>query len=139
MARGPMGRGMHGGTAGESAKDFKGTIKKLFRYMGAFKVHMLVCRCFCHMRYDIQHCGTEDSGPGHNRDLQRPGQQGFRRKRHGFRQDRENPSDYAGIVCDQRAMLLHTGNHYDRSITENHLSAAKRDFRKDQPHADELF
>lgn len=41
MARGPMGRGMHGGAAGESAKDFKGTIKKLFRYMGAFKVHML--------------------------------------------------------------------------------------------------
>ena len=28
MARGPMGRGMHGGAAGESAKDFKGTIKK---------------------------------------------------------------------------------------------------------------
>lgn len=41
MARGPMGRGMRGGMPGESAKDFKGTIKKLFRYMGAFKVHML--------------------------------------------------------------------------------------------------
>ena len=46
MARGPMGRGMHGGAAGESAKDFKGTIKKLFRYMGAFKVHMLFVAVF---------------------------------------------------------------------------------------------
>lgn len=33
--------GMHGGNAaGEKAKDFKGTIKKLLRYMGAYKVHM---------------------------------------------------------------------------------------------------
>ena len=46
MARGPMGRGMHGRAAGESAKDFKGTIKKLFRYMGAFKVHMLFVAVF---------------------------------------------------------------------------------------------
>ena len=40
MPRGPMGRGMRGGMPGESAKDFKGTIKKLFHYMSAFKVHM---------------------------------------------------------------------------------------------------
>ena len=35
MPRGPMGRGMRGGMPGESAKDFKGTIKKLFHYMSA--------------------------------------------------------------------------------------------------------
>ena len=47
MARGPMGRGMHGGgMSGENAKDFKGTIKKLFRYMSAFKVHMLFVAVF---------------------------------------------------------------------------------------------
>ena len=33
---------MHGrNAAGEKAKDFKGTIKKLIRYMSAFKFHML--------------------------------------------------------------------------------------------------
>ena len=47
MARGPMGRGMHGGgMSGENAKDFKGTIKKLFRYMSAFKVHMFFVAVF---------------------------------------------------------------------------------------------
>ncbi len=47
MARGPMGRGMHGGgMSGENAKDFKGTIKKLFRYMSAFKVHMVFVAVF---------------------------------------------------------------------------------------------
>ena len=40
MPRGHMGRGMRGGMPGESARDFKGTIKKLLRYMSAFKAHM---------------------------------------------------------------------------------------------------
>ena len=34
-----MPRGMRGG-APEKAKDFKGTLKKLIKYMSAFKVHM---------------------------------------------------------------------------------------------------
>lgn len=47
MARGPVGRGMHGGgMPGESAKDFKGTIKKLLRYMSAFKIHMFFVAVF---------------------------------------------------------------------------------------------
>ena len=37
--RGPMGRGRMGG--GEKAKDFKGTMGKLIRYMSAFKIQML--------------------------------------------------------------------------------------------------
>ena len=43
-----MPRGMHGhgNAAGERAKDFKGTIKKLIRYMSAFKVHMLFVAVF---------------------------------------------------------------------------------------------
>ena len=39
---GPHGRNM----AGEKAKDFKGTIKKLIRYMSAFKVHMFFVAVF---------------------------------------------------------------------------------------------
>lgn len=41
-----MGKGMHGGMPGEKAKDFKGTLKKLFRYMSAFKVHMFFVAVF---------------------------------------------------------------------------------------------
>ncbi len=36
--RGPAGRGMH---STEKAKDFKGTMKKLIRYMSAFKIQVL--------------------------------------------------------------------------------------------------
>ena len=38
--RGPMGRGMRGG--GEKAKDFKGTMKKLFNYIKPFKFTFLI-------------------------------------------------------------------------------------------------
>lgn len=41
-----MPRGMRGNAAGEKAKDFKGTIKKLIRYMSAFKVHMIFVAVF---------------------------------------------------------------------------------------------
>mgnify|MGYP006073264813 FL=1 len=40
-----MPRGMRGG-APEKAKDFKGTLKKLIKYMSAFKVHMLFVAVF---------------------------------------------------------------------------------------------
>ena len=41
-----MPRGMRGNAAGEKAKDFKGTIKKLIKYMNAFKFHMLFVAVF---------------------------------------------------------------------------------------------
>ena len=40
------GHGARGGMPGEKAKDFKGTLKKLFKYMGAFKVHMIFVAIF---------------------------------------------------------------------------------------------
>ena len=40
------GHGARGGVPGEKAKDFKGTLKKLFKYMGAFKVHMIFVAVF---------------------------------------------------------------------------------------------
>ena len=41
-----MPRGTHGNDAGEKAKDFKGTIKKLIKYMSTFKVHMIFVAVF---------------------------------------------------------------------------------------------
>ena len=45
--RGPMGRGHgHGMGPGEKAKDFKGTIRKLIRYMSVYKIQMLFVLVF---------------------------------------------------------------------------------------------
>ena len=41
--RGPMGHGMRGG--GEKAKDFKGTMKKLFNYIKPYSNWNYLCRC----------------------------------------------------------------------------------------------
>ena len=40
------GHGVRGGMPGDKAKDFKGTLKKLVRYMSAFKVHMIFVALF---------------------------------------------------------------------------------------------
>lgn len=44
--RGPMGHGPGAMGAGEKAKDFKGTMKKLMAYLGTFKVAILVVMLF---------------------------------------------------------------------------------------------
>ena len=44
--RGPMGHGAGAMGAGEKAKDFKGTMKKLMAYLGTFKVAILVVMLF---------------------------------------------------------------------------------------------
>ena len=44
---GPMGRGPHGGMgAGEKAKDFKGTIKKLMKYLSEYKIGLIFVLLF---------------------------------------------------------------------------------------------
>lgn len=49
-SRGPGGFGGHGGHGmmmpGEKASDFKGTIKRLIKYLGAYKLPILVCFVF---------------------------------------------------------------------------------------------
>ena len=40
------GHGARGGMPGDKAKDFKGTVKKLVKYMSAFKVHMIFVAIF---------------------------------------------------------------------------------------------
>ena len=43
--RGPMGHGGHG-MLGEKAKDFRGTMKKLMVYLGAYKLQLLLVGIF---------------------------------------------------------------------------------------------
>ena len=45
----------------------------------------------------------------------------------GFRKNRTDPSDYSGSVSSQRAVFLYSGNHYDRSLTEDDVPVAKGD------------
>ena len=45
--RGPMGGVMHGGmNPAEKAKDFKGTMKKLFHYLGSYKIGLAAVLIF---------------------------------------------------------------------------------------------
>lgn len=44
--KGPMGGGPHGMIPGEKAKDFKGTIGKLLKYMGRYKLRLLAVFIF---------------------------------------------------------------------------------------------
>ena len=47
-------KGPHGGMrGGAKAKDFKGSLKKLVKYMSVYKVSDAFCRCFRSMRNGI--------------------------------------------------------------------------------------
>ena len=54
---------MHGGRRpNEKAKDFKGTMKKLIRYMAIYKVQVFFRSRVCYLWNHIQYCRTEDLG-----------------------------------------------------------------------------
>ena len=57
------GHGARGGMPGDKAKDFKGTLKKLVKYMSAFKVHMIFVAIFaiCGTIFNI--AGPKIHGP----------------------------------------------------------------------------
>ncbi len=50
--RGPMGHGGHG-MPGEKAKDFRGTMKKLMVYLGAYKFQLLLVGIFAGVPFSI--------------------------------------------------------------------------------------
>lgn len=51
MARGRMRRGP--GAPVEKAKDFKGTMKKLLQYLGAYKISHCGSNYICNWKYSI--------------------------------------------------------------------------------------
>ena len=56
--RGPMGRGMRGN--GEKAKNFKGTLKKLFVYLKPYYFKLAVVIIFAARVNSIYDCRTKD-------------------------------------------------------------------------------
>ena len=51
---------------GEKPRDFKGTMAKLIRYLGAYKLAILVVMVFAIASTSFFHCWTQDFGNGHN-------------------------------------------------------------------------
>ena len=93
----PMGGPGRGMAPGEKAKDFKGSIRKMLRYMGKYKIAVVFVII-------IAACSTVFS--------------------------------VAGPKVLGKAT---TGLDHDRYHTENLLPDAKRNYRKNQSHADEIF
>ena len=131
MSRG-MGPGrMRGGMPGDKAKDFKGTLKKLIRYMSVFKVQMLFVLIFavCGTIFNI--VGPKILGKATTEIFN-----GLVSKVSGgsgmdFGKNRADTSDGALPVSCQRAVYVLTGNPHDRGLPEDNLPAAEGDFRED--------
>ena len=62
--RGPMGGHGRGAIPGEKAKDFKGSMKKIFRYMERYRFRFAVMFVFAIGGDDFQYCRAENSGKG---------------------------------------------------------------------------
>ena len=132
-----MPRGMGpSNAAGEKAKDFKGTIIKLIKYMNAFKIQMFFVAIFAI-------CGTIFNivGPkiGDDRDFQWPCKQGVRRGRYGFQKDWDYSDHRTGAVFDQCNVYICTGDPHDGGFAKDNLPSEKGDHREGQPDAHELF
>ena len=119
------GHGVRGGMPGDKAKDFKGTLKKLVRYMSAFKVHMIFVALFavCGTIFNI--AGPKILGKATTEIFN-----GLVSKVSGG-----SGMDFGKIG----QILLMTLGLYDRSVSEDNIPPEKRDLREDQPDADELF
>lgn len=133
-------KGPHGGMrGGAKAKDFKGSLKKLVKYMSVYKVQMLFVAVFavCGTVFNI--VGPKILGKATTEIFN-----GLVSKVSGG-----SGMDFGKIgqillitprsVCSQRALFLYSGNDYDRNLTENDVPIEKRYYGKGQSDADGLF
>ena len=124
------GHGPRGGVPGEKAKDFRGTLKKLVKYMSAFKVHIIFVAVFAI-------CGTVFNivGP---RILGKATTEIF----NGLVSKVSGGSgmDFGKIG---RILLMTLGLYLISAlcsfIPEDNLPSEKRNLGEDQPDAHELF
>lgn len=66
---------------GEKAKDFKGTIGKLFRYIGKYKAAVVVVAIICNWKYNIQRSMSEGTRQGDNSPVRGDHEQDNRQRR----------------------------------------------------------
>ena len=106
---------MHGGRRpNEKAKDFKGTMKKLIRYMAIYKVQVFFVAVFAI-------CGTIFNivGP---KILGKATTEIF----NGLVSNRTDSADCSLPVCDQRNLQFCAGIFDDRCVSEDNLPSEKR-------------
>ena len=133
----PRGRGHGPRMSNEKAKDFKGTMKKLMAYLSAYKIGIFFVIVFAIGSTIFNIVGPKILGKATTEIFK-----GLVRKVSGG----------AGIdfdkiahivltlpVSDKCSVFIRTGVYHDRSITEADLSSEKRNLRKNQSPADELF
>ena len=156
MGHGP-GRGM---MPGEKAKDFTGTIQKLFAYLGSYRIVLGVVILFAIGSTVFNIIGpkvlskvttelfnglvAKVSGTG-GIDFEKIGRillldrPAARHRQHRFCVYRPHPAVFAGDVPAEQRFQLYSGLADDRRDAEAVLSDAKGNFRKNQPDADEIF
>lgn len=135
-----MGHGpMHGMGAGEKAKDFKGTLKKLLHYLSMFKVQMFFVFLFAVGGTVFNIVGPKILGKATTEIFN-----GLVSKVSGgagmdFEKIGEILLFTLGIICDQRGIFLYSGIFDVRDLPEDDVSSPKRDIGKNQSDADELL
>ena len=130
---GPMGGGPHGGMgAGEKAKDFKGTIKKLMKYLSEYKIGLIFVLLFAIGSTIFNIAGPKILGKATTEIF--TGLVGKVSGSSGIY------FDFPDVpVCNKCNIFIHSGIYYDGCVTEADVSPSKRDFRENQSYADELF
>ena len=116
----PRGRGHGPRMSNEKAKDFKGTMKKLMAYLSAYKIGIFFVIVFAIGSTIFNIVGPKILGKATTEIFK-----GLVRKVSGG--------------ADKCSVFIRTGVYHDRSITEADLSSEKRNLRKNQSPADELF
>lgn len=130
---------MHGGRRpNEKAKDFKGTMKKLIRYMAIYKVQVFFVAVFaiCGTIFNI--VGPKILGKA-TTEIFNGLVSKFPVETEWISANRTDSADCSLSVCNQRNLQLCAGIFDDRCVSEDNLSSEKRNLREDQPYADELF
>ena len=128
----PRGRGHGPRMSNEKAKDFKGTMKKLMAYLSAYKIGIFFVIVFAIGSTIFNIVGPKILGKATTEIFK-----GLVRKVSGGAGIDFDKN--AHIVSDKCSVFVRTGVYYDRSITEADLSSEKRNLRKNQSSADELF
>mgnify|MGYP000795348379 CR=1 FL=1 len=120
----------------ERAKDFKGTLLQLVRTLGRYRLSLVTAIVFAILSTIFNIAGpkvlakaTTALATGWIAKLRGTGSIDFV----------PHPAVFAGHVPAEQRLQLYSGLDHDRCDPESMLSAAKRNFRENQSHADEVF
>ena len=133
---GPMGGPP--GAPGEKAKDFKGTLGKLLRYMGNYKYAVLVVMIFAIGGTAFNIIGPKILSKA-TTELFNGLMAKLKNRWDRFYQNRKDSAVFAGTVCAECIAFLCAGIPDDRDCPEAVLPFPKRDLGEDQPYAHGLF